>query len=1266
MNPRCKKPRARSERIFPGHARSARARRAGAVGALLGLLAPASLGQQVPIEPVPATAPFVEVDEVGGSWVNLATFPVRPMVYDPSNNLWVVNHHDSTVERFVGLNSTPDKVYGVPWSPVAIAWWNGNGTLPAELLVVCRGTWAVIGLDPATGAPKRLLQLRPGMGLPMGLDARIGRMAEPGDILVDETNDRAFVSCAGADSVLQIDLVANQIVRVFNEEADPVQAPNPPNPRKGWRMKSPGRLSFDFNGVDVLVAPMHSGNNSMATGSLFGGTVVESLDGAAEELPDEDLFRIKPYVDAANPGSVELVLREMGTILFAHALHPLTTDFWQLNTEANNTDPNKQTEPEVKGIFADNRVSIVQNSGTTWGTGPSQILSLDPGGLGGLITTANTVGQPFALAFNSGGFAFIAGLLTDNVVVLDQNGVYNMEINLPDGSIPRGLLPHPTAGTIMLVYLWGLNQVKAYNVNTTTHTANVRATYNLRHDPTPADVAAGRRVFFDAAHSLEQNLSCATCHVEVGNDFLVWNLSNGPLEEKGPMFTQTMVGLKRLAPFHWRGERQLIDFKPAFVGLLGATPDNGNGIPEPGEEPTAADFAAFEDFVFSLNNPANPNQNRERVVDVFIHHPDTTFDGPTEAPTIHGSTLNGNAIDGQDAFQLPFNVNVARHSCVDCHDYPTGTNNDINVEGEGSPVARRISEKPAPFHELWRKRQSLVRATNLHYDPNDPDSPPFVYPAFLGSGLTHMGGIQDLFRFVSLVTDLGADQQANDIADLVHQWDQGLGLAVHFAYLLDAANATSQTTTNELALYLHGEMLKGNCDIAVIGTAKNALGALVPRRWAWDRTAAAYACEDPSAAFPNRSLASFQSGAAGDGEANFFVGLPRGMAERFAIDYDMDGVRNLDPTETAPYDPTVPGWDNGLTPGFASGGSPQILWDTTKVARLVFTTNEPTRATIDYDEPKTPAQQAESPLLSRHHSVLLTGLRPSTDALDAADIDHTVESDYLAESVVYTVTITLTDATNHQVVTTPFTFDTDPFIVPAEVELGIPTSTGALLDGVERKNMRTHVVQEICMGGGDCDNVTFQGGQWRADVDLTIAYKRGEWQIPSGSTRNERVRVKNRMVFGRVMIERADGSRESAFAAGLAVSPVSGAVLVDDVVVEWPAANVSHVGGVPESPTKFLAGTLATDPNGDTSIVFDVNPTSSNGSADDLVTGDRIIFNVEGVVELDTSTAAPHYFITVPPGPIEIHYKTRWRGTFNQWSFPDTMEARAAVRSAPL
>lgn len=1203
---------------------------------------------------VPGLADYPVLDNVGGSWVNLATFPVRPMVFDDSGSLWVVNHHDSTVERFTGALAKATASHGVPWSPVSIGWWRGPGAGGRpELLVVCRGTWAVVSLDPTTGALKRVIQLRPSdPTLPGGLDPRLGRMAEPGDILVDEANDRAFVSCMGADSVVQIDLVQGRVVRVFHEDVD-----------AAFRLKSPLFLSFDHDGVSVLCSPLHSGNNSLATGGLQSSVLVRDFAGLQppeQGLPDEDLFRIRPYVDVTNPGSVEVVLREMGTILFAHGLHPLTSDFWQLQTEANNKDPQMQTEPKVSGQIVKNRISIVQNNGSTWGTSPQPPLELDPGGLSGSLNTANAIGQPFALAFSPTGDVYVAGLLTDNVLVLDQNGGYRMEFDLPSGSIPRGIVVHPSIPNIVLVYCWGTNQVRVYVVQAAQQTASLRATYLLTHDPTPADVAAGRAVFFDGSHSRQRNDSCASCHVEGGSDFLVWNLSNGPLEEKGPMFTQSLVGLERLAPFHWRGERQLADFQPAFVGLLGATPNNGNPQSEEGEEPSDADFGLFGKYVFSLVNPANPNQNRQRRVDPDIHHPDTTF-ASSGSPSIpaHDSTLVGNAVDGIGEFEEPDFVNVARHSCGDCHAFPTGTINDINVEQESSRIVRRSSMKPAPFHEIWRKHQSLVKVTINEPTSSSPTNYVDYVAAYLGSGFSHLGTFQDLFRFVSVVTDDDSgtmdDQKANDLTDLLHQWDQGLAPAAHFSYFLEPGNAAGTVTTAELDTYLHGELAKKNCDVAVLGTSMHpTLGTLLVRRWAWSRRLSAYVCEDP--AYPNRQLSHFKFGATVNGESNAFVGLPLGMAERFAIDYDMDGMRNRDATEwPTRYDPAQPGFDNGVLPGFTTSGAPVVTWQSTKVARVVFETNEPTRAIVSYSEPKTPAPPpVRSDLLSRQHTLILPGLRPSTDPIDATDVGT-----YAAEQVVYSYTVVLEDVTGNTTSFGPFTLATEPFIVPATLEV-VPTPA---VDSVERRNMRSNVVQRICMnqGGSSCDEIAIVGGKWRTRVDVDVAFKRGSWQL--GSSGYEPVPAPNRVVVGRVLVKRASGIVETATAAGLTVIPLGGSCILADVVGAKlnGAGNAEPLAGAPKPTGRYLAGIALSASTGRTSLDFEVDPASGTG----LASGDRILFNVEAVLEL-VPTMPTVIDTTTVPGEVHVIYNAPWRGMWSQWSFPDTKEARAVVESAPI
>src|SRR5262249_58366996 len=72
---------------------------------------------------------------------------------------------------------------------------------------------------------------------------------------------------------------------------------------------------------------------------------------------------------------------------------------------------------------------------------------------------------------------------------------------------------------------------------------------------------------------------------------------------KGPIVTQTLVGIGGTEPFHWRGDREdLSAFKPAFQTLM--------GMPAAFEDTT---LAAFTHFVMSIKYPPNPFENLDRT-----------------------------------------------------------------------------------------------------------------------------------------------------------------------------------------------------------------------------------------------------------------------------------------------------------------------------------------------------------------------------------------------------------------------------------------------------------------------------------------------------------------------------------------------------------------------------------------------------------------------------------------------------------------------------
>ncbi len=906
------------------------------------------------------TAPFSLVDNVEGEWVDSHPVPVRPMALSANElELWAVNTHASVVQHYNNTSGVPAATYDVPRGPVSIALWDDPNDPfdPGRLVVACRGTYALVVLRRSTGEVVTLLEKRDGIG------------AEPGDLLVDSLTHTAFLSCAAPDEVLEIDLLSSTVVRSF---AIPSKHPT----FLCWDAVAP------TGNHDVLVAPLHSGNNSAArpdsnnplntagaTLQAGGPTVVDFVTTGVggSQLPDSDLFRL-----VRSSGAVQAVTKGMGTVQFACGVNPATGAVWQLNTEANNKDPLKQGEAAIQGDVVRNRVSMATLP--TVGlppNAPSTIVDLDTLSTPPFDPTL-TVGQPYALAWAPGGFGLLTGLLTDNVTVLNSSGAFVLEFDVTPGSIPRGIVYSPTY-TIVYVYCWGTNKIEAYLVTTG---MPLIFTLDLGYDPTPANVRAGRTIFYDAANSLHNNASCASCHVDGRVDMVAWDLSHLPFDDKGPMVTQTLAGIERMTPFHWRGEQRnnLKDFNGAFVNLLGAAAPL-----------TTTDFQRFEDFVFALQNPANPVGHEDRVVADAIQPPQFAF-MPTAAATT-----------GQNLFSA---------GCEACHQFPTGTSNDLVFDGAlfGEQKPRRQVMKVAPFHELYRKEQDANRSTP------GIDLVPITLPALsgggvenllypvLGSGLGHTGLSQSLNAFIGVFFS-AFNQFGADTTGFVHQWDQGIAPAAHRAVLLNAVTlAVDPSLANVVTNYFPTQgtqavgALHRNCDVVAFGTSTLG-GVLTPMRWVF---AGGMFWPEDSTQAPQPPSFFVTQATAGLG-SNVFVGLPAGMGERFGVDYDGDQLRNVDELAagTLVYTPDTDGdtfpdgheaivGDDPLTPQGSSADStpPTVLravsqFVTTRVTRINVETDEPVKIQIDYDEGIAPKSRVVSGL-SRSHSVVLNNLLPST------------------------------------------------------------------------------------------------------------------------------------------------------------------------------------------------------------------------------------------------------------------------------------------------
>ena len=575
-------------------------------------------------------------------------------------------------------------------------------------------------------------------------------------------------------------------------------------------------------------------------------------------------------------------------------------------------------------IFRSNRLTMVNlpvlGSGTVVRPTAADIVDLDLANPTGTHDRGLAVGNPYAMDFSASGLAFISGLLTDNVVVLDAGGNWLAEWDLPTGCIPRQVLLDAT-DQFALVYCDGLNTVPVYFLNGVPPLQV--GTLDLGFDPSPALVQEGKRIFFDAAQSANNNHSCATCHDEGRQDLLAWNLSNGEFDDKGPMVTQTLVGSNRSRHHHWRGEQllDLLDFNDAFVGLLGGTKLSTG----PGSQ-----FEAFEAFVMSLEHPANPYQNAARILDDSIQPPKL---GNNQDP-------NSSAINGRDVYL---------QACEGCHHLPGGTSNDVigdgTVFGEQRPKRQWIQ-----VAHLWDVVNKGLQADATVTLANGSA---VTYPE-LGFGLAHSGNPRNIFHFLTFFSGLSIGQMS-DATNFLFQFDSGLAPSAHAQQLMTSANVGSAQG------FVNGFMIPQanarHSDLAVFGRTTIA-GTQRIWGWVWDRAQGQFRRDDNVL-----QPLSFFTGQATAGDWFMFVGQPVGMGPVFATDFDRDefpnGLEQLAPVDGRflvdtdgdgdwdghewanggdPFNGAVQ--SNDVTNPSVVGGGPAVLWTTSKVGRVTFETDE--------------------------------------------------------------------------------------------------------------------------------------------------------------------------------------------------------------------------------------------------------------------------------------------------------------------------------------
>ncbi len=289
-----------------------------------------------------------------------------------------------------------------------------------------------------------------------------------------------------------------------------------------------------------------------------------------------------------------------------------------------------------------------------------------------------SLGDPRGVTWRDASLGFITGMGSNNVAVVD-------------GSLTRTGLVKVGEGPTGAVYD-ALND-RVYVLNkfegsiSTIDAATLMESRLLFYDPTPAVIKDGRPLLYDTHRTsgLGQ-ASCASCHIDGRMDQLGWDLGDPsgevkpfnqvcdtpgvPCEDwhpmKGPLMTQTLIGIIGTEPFHWRGDKEdLAAFNGAFVSLMGDD-----------TELTDVEMTQFEAFVATLVPPPNPFRE---------------LDG-----TLPPALPNGG---------MPPNGEVMFGLCANCHLPPSGTTGGI-LGGElngGSVINGTQSIKIPQLRNLYEK-----------------------------------------------------------------------------------------------------------------------------------------------------------------------------------------------------------------------------------------------------------------------------------------------------------------------------------------------------------------------------------------------------------------------------------------------------------------------------------------------------------------------------------------------------------------------------------
>jgi len=623
------------------------------------------------------------------------------------------------------------------------------------------------------------------------------------------------------------------------------------------------------------------------------------------DLPDLDVFEIDALAD---PPAPLRAFANVGTALFNLAVNPATGSLYVSNSEARNEvrfegrgDFSASAKPpgtaaSVRGRLHESRISVIDALGVR----PRHLNKHIPYGVSPVppgVADAS-LATPMGIAVSSDGSTLYVAALGSNAVGVFDVDQLEADTFVPaagnqiplTGGGPTGLaLDEP--GKRLYVLTRFDNAVAVIDLETRAQVA--RWPLFQRE---PRSLIEGRPFLYDARlTSSNGEASCAACHVFGDVDELAWDLGNpdGEVEPnpnvgldgnpplpfhpmKGPMLTQTLRGISRHGPMHWRGDRtggsvpasgDPLDevaafeaFNPAFGELLGRD-----------EGPLASDdMRAFADFALQLVPPPNPLQR---------------FDGSLRSDEAAGRAL----FFEKDSVFGATPQGAALFRCNDCHELDparglfgaNGGGNNPNGQAFKAPHLRNLHRRIGSF--------GMPGLPPLTGESDGSHQGAQVRSA----GFRHDGVFDTLFRFLSAPFFLLTDQQQRELEAFLLAFPSDLAPIVGQQVTLapDAGDEIHARIdlliARSAAPYpMPGAASATECDLVVKGT----LGKLAR---GWLRSPDGSFRSD-RAAEPALSDAELRALAQTPGQELTYTCFPPGSGVRAALDRDEDGHLDRD------------------------------------------------------------------------------------------------------------------------------------------------------------------------------------------------------------------------------------------------------------------------------------------------------------------------------------------------------------------------------------